>query len=739
MKTAPEENLEKAVVPLEGVHCASCVNRIETGLGSVPGIRRVSVNLPSRTAFILYDPAALKPADITGRIEELGYKALGIMNSAAKAENIATAGLDSEKGLLLQKLLIALALTGYTLLELAVDLPPYTVMAAAALAWGWCGSHFHSGLVRALKAGTADMNTLVSLSTSVTFFYGLFITFYPNTSGAHQHAHWHEVAMLITFINFGRWLEARSKSKAAEAVSGLFKMAPKTARRLKNGVEEVVPAESILPGDTIQLRPGEQVPVDGTVTNGFSSVDEALLTGEPVPQDKAAGAKVYAGTMNKTGALEFTATGVGEDMALMKIIKAVEESQAGKNSVQRLVDRIAAYFVPAVILIALGAAGVWLYYADFPRAVSVFAAVLAVACPCAMGLAVPMAVSVGFGRAAGLGMLINNAEVLERIPKIDVIVFDKTGTLTEGRMKVSGIRPWTISGPEFLSLLLSAEASSEHPFAEAVRVYARERNIIKQKPDSVEVVPGKGIEVKAGGRAVMAGSAKWFAETGVTVPAAAEAEIKATTDSLLLLAADGVFKGYAALSDTVRPETAAVIEELSAMGIRPVIASGDRRAAVETLAAALGISEFYAEIFPEEKSAIIKRHKAIGSRVAFVGDGFNDAAALSEADLGIALSSGADIAVKASDITLMHNGIAGVAQALKLAKAIRRNITQNLVWAFAYNAALIPLAAGALYPFSGLLIPPYFAGGAMALSSVSVVLNSLRLRRVKLQRNYSNG
>jgi len=699
----------------------------------MPGLKRVSVNLPSRTAFILYDPAMLKPAAITTRIAELGYKALGILESAAQAENIATVGLEDEKRLLRVKFLAALALTGYTLLELAVDLPPYTVMAAAALAWGWCGAHFHSGLLRALKAGTADMNTLVSLSTSVTFFYGVFITFFPQPGGLHLHAaHWHEVAMLITFVNFGRWLEARSKSKAAEAVSGLFKLAPKTARRLKNGVEEVVPAESILPGDAISLRPGEQVPVDGTVTGGFSSVDEALLTGEPVPQDKAAGAKLYAGTVNKTGALEFTATGVGQDMALMKIIKAVEESQAGKNSVQRLVDRISAYFVPAVIVTALAAAGVWLYYADAPRAVSVFAAVLAVACPCAMGLAVPMAVSVGFGRAASLGMLINNAEVLERVPKINVMIFDKTGTLTEGRMKVSSVRPWVISEPQFLSLLMSAEESSEHPFAEAVRIYARERHIVHQKPDSVEVVPGKGIKVEAGGNRVMAGSAKWFAEIKVPVPPEAEQEITRSSDSLLLLAENGVYRGYAALSDSVRPEAAGLVAELSALGITPVIASGDRRSAVAALAASLGIKEFYAEIFPEEKSSIIMRHKAMGKKVAFVGDGFNDAAALSEADLGIALSSGADIAVKASDITLMHGGIAGVAHALKLARVIRRNIIQNLVWAFAYNAALIPLAAGVLYPLWGLLIPPYFAGGAMALSSVSVVLNSLRLRRIKL-------
>jgi len=724
--------LKKAVIPLEGVHCASCVGRIETGLSAVPGMGRVSVNLPSRTAFVVYDPALLDAAGIAAKIEELGYKALGVMESPAEAGNMATAGIEVERRMLRVKFLAALALTGYTMLEMAVALPPYTAMSAAALAWAWCGSHFHSGLWRALRAGTADMNTLVSLSTSVIFFYGAAITFLPGLAGPHQHAQWHEVAMLIAFINFGRWLEARSKSKAAEAVSGLFKLAPKTARRLKNGKEETVPAESILPGDTIALRPGEQVPVDGEVIEGFSSVDEALLTGEPVPQDKAPGAKVYAGTINKTGALRFAATGVGEDMALMKIIKAVEESQAGKNSVQRLVDRIAARFVPAVLLIALAAAGAWLYYADLPRAVSVFAAVLAVACPCAMGLAVPMALSAGFGRAAGLGMLINNAEVLERVPKINVMVMDKTGTLTEGRMKVVSVNPLGISEPRFLSLLLSAEESSEHPFAEAVRSYARERHVEHRKAERVEALPGKGIKALAAGSAIMAGSAKWFAEAGVHVPEEAAKEIAASQDSLLLLAADGVFMGYAALADTLRPEAPALLAELKAMGIKPVIASGDRRAAVQAQAAALGAEEFYAEIFPEEKSRIIQRHKALGASVAFVGDGFNDAAALSEADLGIAMGSGADIAVKASDITLMHSGLAGVAQALKLSRLIRRNIRQNLAWAFAYNIVLIPLAAGALYPGWGVTIPPYFAGAAMALSSVSVVLNSLRLKSAKL-------
>ena len=727
-----EEDLRKAVIPLEGVHCASCVERIETGLSGMPGIRRVSVHLPSRTAFLTYDPALANAEGITRKIAGLGYKALAVSESPAKAENIAGAELEREKHQFLIKFLVSAAVTVFLGFGSIFDSSPYTMMIAAAFAWGWCGSHFHAGLIRSFKARTADMNTLVSLSTSVTFFYGVFITLFPAAMSTFYHAQWHEVGMLITFINLGRWLEARSKSKAADAVSNLFKIAPKFARRIKDGREELFRVEEILPGDVISLRPGEQVPVDGTVLNGFSAMDEALLTGEARPQEKSPGSKVYAGTINKTGTLEFSATGVGEDMVLMKIIKAVEESQAAKTSTQRLVDRISAWFVPFVLLTAFTALGFWLYYTDVSRSVNVFAAVLAVACPCAMGLAVPMAVAVGFGRAAGLGILINNGSVLERISKVDVVIFDKTGTMTEGRLKVSDLRPWKVTEKELLALLLSVESKSEHPFAEAVRLYAEGRVGMYEAPSAIEVVPGKGIIARLKDRELKAGSQKWFIEEGVELPDQPLAELRGSDASLLLLADNGRFIGYVTLADSIRPEAAGLVKELEAMGIKPVIASGDRTAAVSAAAGALGITEFYAEVFPEEKRQIVLRHKALGMKVAVVGDGFNDAAALSEADIGIALRSGTDIAVKASDITLMHNGIAGVAQAVKLAKMIRTVIIENLLWAFAYNIILIPLAAGAIYPGFGLVIPPYFAGGAMALSSVSVVMNSLRLRKMKI-------
>lgn len=732
MENGTDEGLKKAVIPMEGVHCASCVQRIETGLSAMPGVRRVSVHLPSRTAFLTYDPALLDAEKITSKILELGYKALAVSESPAQADNLASAELEREQYAFLRKFIASLGATAFLLLGRHFDFSPYTMLLAAAFAWGWCGSHFHAGMIRSLSAKSADMNTLVSLSTSVTFFYGVFVTFFPSAMTWNFHAQWHEVAMLITFINLGRWLEARSKSKAAAAVSNLFKIAPKFARRLRDGKEEMVSVAEVVPGDTVVMRPGEQVPVDGEVTGGASSVDESLLTGESAPQEKAAGAKIYAGTINTNGTLEFRATGVGEDMVLMKIIKAVEESQASKSPVQHLVDKISAWFVPAVILTAIISFGVWLHYTDLSRSVNVFAAVLAVACPCAMGLAVPMAVAVGFNRAAGLGILINNAGVLERISKIDVVIFDKTGTVTEGRLKVARLRTWKTTEKEFLELLLGAEARSEHPFAEAVRQYALEKVPAAQAPSALEAVPGKGIIATLNGRRVMAGSPKWFAELGIAVPPSIQEEIDNSPGSLLLLADEGVFKGYAALGDSLRPEARGLVAELSAMGIMSVIASGDRTPAVREAAEALGIKEYYAEVFPEEKRQIVLRHKALGQKVAVVGDGFNDAEALSEADIGIALRSGTDIAVKASDITLMHNGIAGVAAAVKLAKAIRRVIVENLIWAFGYNILLIPLAAGAFYPSFGLVIPPYFAGGAMALSSVSVVFNSLRLRRVKI-------
>jgi Cu+-exporting ATPase len=730
-KTAPVTGIKKAVVPLEGVHCASCVARLENGLGAMPGMAAVSVNLASRTAFLSYDPALTGSGAIAARIEELGYKALAFSESAATAENTALDSLAREKNMFFSRFLLALFLTGFLLLDYVFGFSSYTMMAAAGLAWGLAGWHFHAGALRAFRARTTDMNTLVSLSTSVMFFYGVYLTV-AMPDDVIYHAQWHEVPLLITFINLGRWLEARSKSKAGEAVSRLFKIAPKFARRFAGGREETVPVSDIVPGDLVLLRPGEQVPVDGRVVEGTSSIDESLLTGEAVPVEKARGSRVYSGTINKTGALRFEAEGVGEETVLMKIVKAVEESQAEKSAVQHMVDRISAWFVPAVLLIALAAAGFWLRYAGGERAVNIFAAVLAVACPCSMGLAVPMAVAVGFGRAASSGILIRNADVLERVSGVDVVIFDKTGTITEGRLRVSSLNPSGTDEEKFLYLLSAAEERSEHPLAEAVRQRAREAAIAPAEISAFEAVPGKGVRARTAGGEILSGSLAWFDELGLAVPGADRERISASPDPALLLALGGVYKGWARFGDSLRPEAAGLVKELSSLGVEPVLVSGDRQPVVAAAAAAIGIKTFHAGVFPEEKRRIVMRYKALGKRTAMVGDGFNDAPALAEADIGMAMRSGTDVAAQASDITLMHNDLRSVVTAVRLARAIRRIIMQNLAWAFAYNAVLIPLAAGVFYPRWGVVIPPSFAGGAMALSSVSVVMNSLRLKRVKI-------
>ena len=528
-------------------------------------------------------------------------------------------------------------------------------------------------------------------------------------------------------------MEARSKGKAGEAVANLFRIAPKFARRLAGGREETVPVADIVPGDLVVLRPGEQVPVDGEVRSGVSAVDESLLTGEAVPADKGAGSKVYAGTVNKTGSLEFEAVGVGDDTVLMKIVKAVEESQAEKGSVQHLVDRISAWFVPAVFLAAVVSAGLWLHYSGPVMAVNIFTAVLVVACPCAMGLAVPMAVAAGFGRAAEAGILIRDPDVLERVSGLDVVIFDKTGTLTEGRLRISSLSPHETGEREFLGLLAAAEERSEHPFAQAVRERAAAEGIKAGGITSFEAFPGKGVKAVADKGEVISGSLKWFGELGIEIPEAPRLEIAASPYSMLLLALDGRFKGYACLADALRPEAADIVRELGAMGIESVLVSGDREAAVAEVAGAVGIKTFHAEVFPDEKRQLVMRYKALGRKTAMVGDGFNDAPALSEADMGMAMHSGTDVAAQASDITLMRSDLRSVITAIRIAKAIKKIINQNLAWAFVYNAALIPMAAGALYPVWGLVIPPYFAGGAMALSSVSVAMNSLRLRRFKFR------
>ena len=601
-----------------------------------------------------------------------------------------------------------------------------------AVVWLWCGSHFHIGFFKSLKAKSADMNTLVSLSSSVAYAHSAALAFSLLPGNINSHYQWHEIAMLITFINLGRWLEYRSKSKAGRAVSRLLKLAPRFARKINSDGEELHPVEEIKRGDRINLRPGEQVPLDGKIIKGYSAVDESFLTGESEPKDKGPSSRIYAGTINTSGGLEFKVTAVGAEMVLMKIVKSVRESHASKSSVQIAVNKISAYFVPVVFFIALTASVLWFRDLGLFMAVNVFAAVLASACPCAMGLAVPMAASVGFDRAAENGILINNADVLERAHKINVVIFDKTGTITEEKNKIVKIIPYEMNEKEFIKYLVSIQNKSEHPFAEAVRVFAAKRKIKPEESFSVEVFPGRGIRASVNGYKILCGNVELFESKKIIIPQKIRHDINELKDSIMLMAVKDVFKGYAVLSDNIRKEAFSLIKELKKMGITPIIASGDRLEAVKAVADKLNIEHYYSEILPEDKKQIILKNKAFSKKVIMVGDGFNDAAALAEADIGISLASGSDIAIASSDITLTRNNLSAVVDAIKISLMTHKIIKQNLIWAFVYNITLIPLAAGILYKPFGIIMPIYLAGAAMALSSFSVVMNSLRLRKIKI-------
>ncbi|MBI4656265.1 MAG: cadmium-translocating P-type ATPase [Elusimicrobia bacterium] len=722
--------MKKVVMPVEGIRCASCVARIEKALSLIPGVSEVSVHLPSKTAFIAYDGKISSAEKIKDAIEGAGYNVTAVSESSVETGNLALSGMEKEKEKFLYKFLSAFALTLLISADFWFDFSSYTLLALTTAVWGWCGSHFHAGMFKSLKAKTADMNTLVSVSSSTAYFYSIVTAFFPHA--VHGHPQWHETVMLITFINLGRYMEARSKYKANQSVSTLLRAAPKFARRVVDGGDEMVPVERIKRGDLIILRPGEQIPVDGEVISGFSIIDESIFTGESIPAEKEAGSRIFAGTINKTGVLKFRADGVGEDMALMKIVRIMQESQSRKTSVQHLVDKISAYFAPVVFLTAMASFGFWIYHSGFDMAVTTFVSVLAIACPCAMGLSVPMAVAVGFGRAAEMGILINNPDVLERISGIDVLVMDKTGTITEGRLKISGVYPYEMDKDAFLEYLLTAEDKSEHPFAEAVRNYTGDKKVRPGETSSVQSVPGKGIIARTEGIEIAAGSFKWMRERNVQIDEAVAEKVKDSSASSLFLSVNGKFAGYIFLSDNIRNGAGEMMHNLEKSGIKPVLVSGDRLKIVEETAAALKIKDYFAEVFPEEKQAIVLKYKSEGKKVAMAGDGFNDAAALSEADIGIAMRSGTDIAVQASDITLMRNNLSAIIDAIKLSKAIRRVMIQNLVWAFVYNVVLIPMAAGVLYPTFKIIIPPYFAGAAMAMSSISVVMNSIRLRKMKI-------
>jgi heavy metal translocating P-type ATPase len=597
------------------------------------------------------------------------------------------------------------------------------------------GLRFYQKGVPALFRLAPDMNSLVAIGTSAAWIYSVVATFAPDLlPDGTANVYYEAAAVIVTLILLGRFLEARAKGRTSEAIKHLMGLQAKTARVIRNGETVEVPLSDVQTGDTVVVRPGDRVPVDGSVLDGNSYVDESMITGEPVPVEKVAGSEVVGGTINKTGSFTFRATKVGADTVLAQIIKMVEQAQGAKLPIQSLVDRVTAWFVPAVIAIALLTFGVWLVFGPDPALTFALVngvAVLIIACPCAMGLATPTSIMVGTGRAAEMGVLFRKGEALQTLRNAAVIAVDKTGTLTKGRPELTDLE--TAEGFDrdtVLTLVAAVETRSEHPIAEAIVDAAKAKGLAIAEPGRFEAIPGFGASAEVSGRTVHVGADRLMTQLKLDVSAFADqaARLGSEGKSPLYAAIDGKLAAIIAVADPIKETTPQAIRMLHDLGLKVAMITGDNRRTAEAIAAKLGIDEVIAEVLPDGKVAALKKLKQGGRAVAFVGDGINDAPALAEADVGLAIGTGTDVAIESADVVLMSGDLLGVPNAIALSKATIRNIKENLFWAFAYNAVLIPVAAGALYPVYGLLLSPIFAAGAMALSSVFVLGNALRLR-----------
>jgi Cu+-exporting ATPase len=730
-----------------GMSCASCVAKIERGLHALPGVVRASVNLATERATIEALPS-VRTEDVRRAVERLGYTA-GASETAAADVDREKAAREREIRRLGLKTLVGAGLSLPLMLGSFPAWVPWVpswltdhvvLFLLATPVHLWVGWQFHAGFWKALRHRTADMNTLVSVGTSAGYVYSVLVTFVPGlfaAEGLTAGVYFETVAMLHTLIILGRFLEARAKGRTSEAIKTLLGLQAKTARVVRDGREVDIPVEAVQVGDLVVVRPGEKIPVDGMVREGASAVDESMLTGESLPVEKRPGAEVFGATLNKTGTFRFEATKVGAETVLAQIIRLVEEAQGSKPPIQQMADRIAGVFVPAVIVIALVSFGVWLAWGPAPAllfALSNFMAVLLIACPCAIGLAAPTAVMVGIGKGAEHGILFRGAEALELASKLSTIVLDKTGTLTKGEPSVTDLLPANgVLARDLLRLAASAERGSEHPLGEAIVTRAQAEGLELGRPEGFDAVPGHGIRARVEGRQLLLGNLKLMTDEGVALDGLAkEAERLADEGKTpMFVAVEGRAAGLIAVADTLKPESRDAVAAFHRLGLEVAMITGDHRRTAEAIARQVGIERVLAEVLPPDKAAEVKRLQTQGRVVAMVGDGINDAPALAQADVGIAIGTGTDVAIEASDVTLITGDLRGVVTAIALSKRTMRTMRQNFFWAFAYNTVLIPVAAGVLYPVAGLLMSPILAGAAMALSSVSVVWNSLRLRRFR--------